>query len=145
MQGVTLSESAVILGVTAPTLRQQIANGKLRTAADTTRAGRGVLHVADVAELLGLHAETVRRHLATGDLPGRKLGGRWLVSPSALEAWLAVSPAVVPDPVRTPSMARHAVVGPVRPARSATRPPRRAPARIDDSWAVPLIWTSKRT
>lgn len=42
----------------------------------------------EVAEKLGLNEGTVRRWLAAGKMPGRKVGGMWLVSPRRLRDWL---------------------------------------------------------
>ncbi len=99
-----------------------------------------------LANLLGLHPETVRRWLASGNIPGRKVGGLWLVSAVRLRAWLE-SRESEDD---APGLGRPAI-GPEdpRPARRAprpaARPPRRQPARSqrpavrDDRWIVPPI------
>ena len=50
---------------------------------------RAALRVAEVAEMLGVNEETVRRALLRGDLPGRKLGSAWLVPVAGLDAWLS--------------------------------------------------------
>jgi excisionase family DNA binding protein len=42
----------------------------------------------EVAALLKIHPETVRRWLVAGTLPGRKVGGLWLVSAARLQAWV---------------------------------------------------------
>ena len=44
--------------------------------------------VDEVAELLGLHSETVRRWLQAGEMPGRKVRNTWLVPVTALRDWL---------------------------------------------------------
>jgi len=42
-----------------------------------------------VAEKLQLHARTVRRLLVSGELPGKKIGGKeWRVSAAALKAYI---------------------------------------------------------
>jgi hypothetical protein len=41
------------------------------------------------ARLLGAHPETVRLKAKAGDLPGRKVGKRWMFSTIALERYLA--------------------------------------------------------
>jgi len=48
------------------------------------------LTVADIAERLKVHEQTVRRWLRTGDLPGRALGRKagWRVRESDLEAFM---------------------------------------------------------
>lgn len=42
----------------------------------------------EVAKLLGLHLNTVRKHIKQGLLPARKLGHRVLIPAHALRAWL---------------------------------------------------------
>jgi len=42
---------------------------------------------AEVAQLLGLHPEHVRKMIRTGKLPAAKMGGAWRVSRSDLEAY----------------------------------------------------------
>lgn len=50
---------------------------------------RMALTVAEVAEKLGLHENTVYRLLRSGELPGRRLGRRvWRVSAAGLGEWL---------------------------------------------------------
>ncbi|MFT0735622.1 helix-turn-helix domain-containing protein [Ralstonia wenshanensis] len=41
------------------------------------------------AEMLGAHPETVRLKVRAGELPGRKVGKRWMFSTIALERYLA--------------------------------------------------------
>ena len=47
-----------------------------------------VLTVEQVAEYLQMPVQTVRQHLRTGELPGRKIGKTWRVLRSELDAWL---------------------------------------------------------
>ena len=47
-----------------------------------------VLSPDEIAAILGVHRNTVWRWLATGKLPGRKVGNVWLISAAALQAWL---------------------------------------------------------
>lgn len=42
----------------------------------------------EVAELLGIHINTVDRYIKQGIIPARKLGSRWLIPAAALSAWL---------------------------------------------------------
>ncbi|RIH86111.1 DNA binding domain, excisionase family [Meiothermus luteus] len=42
----------------------------------------------EVAELLGIHLNTVDRYIRQGAIPARKLGNRWLIPAAALHAWL---------------------------------------------------------
>lgn len=44
--------------------------------------------LSEVAEKLGVDDETIRRALAAGELPGRRLGRTWLVPLTALRQWL---------------------------------------------------------
>ncbi len=47
------------------------------------------LTAEQVAEKLQLHPRTVRRLLANGELPGKKVGGKeWRVSAAALKAYI---------------------------------------------------------
>ncbi|MFM0302930.1 helix-turn-helix domain-containing protein [Paraburkholderia sediminicola] len=47
------------------------------------------LTLADAAALLRAHPETVRLKAKAGDLPGRKVGKRWIFSLVALQRYLA--------------------------------------------------------
>ncbi len=47
---------------------------------------------AEAADLLGLSLRTVMRHLASGTIPGKKLGGRWRIRRVDLDAALAAPP-----------------------------------------------------
>ena len=52
--------------------------------------GRKTLSIAEVAELLDLDTETVRRDVRDGHIPGgfqRKPGGQWRIRRSVLEDW----------------------------------------------------------
>lgn len=44
-----------------------------------------LLCAKDVAEYLGLTERTVQRRLNTGQLPGRKICGRWRIDPAMIE------------------------------------------------------------
>jgi excisionase family DNA binding protein len=48
-----------------------------------------VLTVAETARLLGLSVNTTYVYLADGTIPGRRVGRRWLISRTRLDAWLA--------------------------------------------------------
>ena len=52
-----------------------------------------VLHVPGIAALLGVSAETVYDLLASGQLPGRKVGRKWLTTRSAVMRWMEESVA----------------------------------------------------
>ena len=43
----------------------------------------------EVADRLGMHVVTVRRHLNSGVIPAVKFGGAWRVSPATLDALLS--------------------------------------------------------
>ena len=47
-----------------------------------------VLSVKEAAKVLGIHENTLRRHIADGSIPSRKLGARILIPVSSLRAWL---------------------------------------------------------
>jgi len=51
-----------------------------------------ILCVEEVAEKLHVGIVTVRRYLANGQIPGKKLGKRWQVVESDLDAFLSVNP-----------------------------------------------------
>jgi excisionase family DNA binding protein len=42
----------------------------------------------EVAALLGLHLNTVRKHVRDGKIPSKKLGNRVLIPAQALAKWL---------------------------------------------------------
>ncbi len=48
-----------------------------------------LLTIADVAERLRVNAKTVRRWIATGELPAYKVGRQWRVAEEDLWAFLA--------------------------------------------------------
>lgn len=47
-----------------------------------------VYTVQELANLLRLTPQTVRRFLKEGRIPARKVGGKWLVTEEALRAYL---------------------------------------------------------
>ena len=48
-----------------------------------------LLNVIKVAELLGLHPESIRRLCRAGRIPYLKVAGRLRFAPRAIEAWLS--------------------------------------------------------
>lgn len=52
-------------------------------------ATRAVYNVAEMATILGMNEEVVRRHLRAGIMPGRRIGGHWLVHRPTFDAWVA--------------------------------------------------------
>jgi len=52
-----------------------------------------VLSVKEAAEILGVHENTLRKRIADGSIPSRKLGNRVLIPVSALRAWLEADDA----------------------------------------------------
>lgn len=52
-----------------------IENNPLATGASLS----GFVQVAEVAAYLGLHVKTVYALLGTGDIPGRRLGRKWII------------------------------------------------------------------
>jgi excisionase family DNA binding protein len=53
-----------------------------------TPTPRPSLTIAEAAALTGLSPSTVKARLRDGQLPGRKVGERWVISRAALEAWM---------------------------------------------------------
>lgn len=49
------------------------------------RAVRPDLSIAQAAELLGVHRETIRRHLRTGETEGFKVGRQWRIRQEVLD------------------------------------------------------------
>ena len=60
----------------------------VHSQSDTTPKLPQVLGVEDVASILGLSLAAVRRLLLRGELPGRKVGKRWRILRTRLEAFL---------------------------------------------------------
>jgi excisionase family DNA binding protein len=56
--------------------------------ASTTNTTRDVLTANEAGLLLRVHAATVKRRAALGDVPGRKVGKSWRFSRQALLEWL---------------------------------------------------------
>jgi excisionase family DNA binding protein len=56
--------------------------------ASTTTTTRDVLTANEAGLLLRVHAATVKRRAALGDVPGRKVGKSWRFSRQALLEWL---------------------------------------------------------
>ena len=52
-------------------------------------APKMVMSPEEAAEFLGIATCTVREHLRNGAIPGRKVGGRWILSRPLLERWTA--------------------------------------------------------
>lgn len=66
-------------------------NHDLQAAASALRAIAlpDICRVEDLAEHIGLSELLIRDALQRGELPGRQLGGTWLISRQALLAWLS--------------------------------------------------------
>lgn len=47
-----------------------------------------VMYIPDIAAALRLDGEVIRKHLRDGVLPGRKIGGTWMISKTRLLAYL---------------------------------------------------------
>jgi excisionase family DNA binding protein len=63
-----------------------------------------VLTAKEAAAMLRRSVGAVRQLSAAGEIPGRRIGGTWRYSRSALNAWLA-GQQVAGGPVATPSRA----------------------------------------
>ena len=68
--------------------------------ATPTPIGRAVYTVAEVAELLSLSLGSTYALIRSGDIPARKLGGRWVVSRRRFHDWLDQLPEATTDDVR---------------------------------------------
>ena len=44
------------------------------------------------AALLGVHERTIRKYVAAGVIPSKRLGTRWLIPADALRDWLKAKP-----------------------------------------------------
>src|SRR5689334_7610300 len=88
-----------------------------QTAADALRAVAlpDVCRVEDLAQHLSTSPAAIRRALRRGEIPGRRVGKRWLVARLALVEWLAARSETA-EPNHAPPM------GP----RSLGRPRRRS-------------------
>ncbi len=51
----------------------------------------------EVAEMLKLDRKTVYEGLKRGEIPGRRVGRRWIIPHAALIEWLSLQPANVPE------------------------------------------------
>jgi len=54
----------------------------------TAASDHQVLLVEEVAALLRMSPDSVRKRLKAGDLPGVKVGGEWRIPKARLDAWL---------------------------------------------------------
>ena len=61
-----------------------------------------VLTLDEVATLLKVSPDAVRRLAVKGEIPGRKVGNRWRFSPVAVQRWLAGEN--IPKPADEPSL-----------------------------------------
>jgi excisionase family DNA binding protein len=60
---------------------------------------RAVYTVAEVAELLSLSLGSTYAMVRSGDIPARKLGGRWVVPKRRFHAWLDELPEATDDDI----------------------------------------------
>lgn len=49
---------------------------------------RATYCVADMAVILGISEQVVRQHLRAGLMPGKRIGGIWLVHRPAFDRWV---------------------------------------------------------
>ncbi len=54
--------------------------------------GKDILTLEDVAEVLGQSAAEVRQLFAAGEIPGRKIGGKWYCTKNQLCSFIEGSP-----------------------------------------------------
>lgn len=64
-----------------------VVTGTIEADADTEMPG--LVHAEDLAELLGIHANTMRRLLRRGQVPGRRVGGTWMAHWPSVCRWIA--------------------------------------------------------
>jgi excisionase family DNA binding protein len=70
-----------------PKIRKPPQN-EAKSAAKTTTAPSDILDVDDVCSLLRIERRTCYRLFASGTLPGKKIGKRWLTTRAAVYRWL---------------------------------------------------------
>jgi helix-turn-helix protein len=70
-----------------------------------------LLKLAEVGRLLSLSSKVVRGMAARGELPTRRIGGRWMVPTKELQLWLDSLPAVTATQALTALGRRSLVVG----------------------------------
>jgi excisionase family DNA binding protein len=77
---------AALAGAVAAELRQQ-----REGAGSTDTPDTAMLSPAEVAVRCGVHVETVRRAIRSGQLPAVRIGSRLRIDPSDLNSWGATS------------------------------------------------------
>jgi DNA binding domain, excisionase family len=70
------------------------------THATPTPISRAVYTVAEAAELLSLSLNSTYALIRSGDIPARKLGGRWVISRRRFHDWLDQLPEATTEDVR---------------------------------------------
>jgi excisionase family DNA binding protein len=70
--------------VSSPRVREALAG--LLVAARPVAVGRSWLSMAETADVLGLSVRTVRRRVASGELPSRRSGRRVLIPSSVVDS-----------------------------------------------------------
>jgi excisionase family DNA binding protein len=69
-----------------------------------------LLTAEQAAERLQLHADTVRRLLREGEIPGRKVGKRqWRISAAVLKDYIEKDPAELADKKKPPKTVKRSV------------------------------------
>lgn len=67
---------------------------------DAPPIGECLLTIREAAEVLRLHARTVREYVRRGELEGRVIGGRWRFRRKDLDAFYENAPRVWDWPVK---------------------------------------------
>ncbi|GAB7536293.1 hypothetical protein BGC_25100 [Burkholderia sp. 3C] len=85
------------------------------------------LDLVGAAALLGAHPETIRLKARAGELPGRKVGKRWIFSTLALQRylageWLPREPQGAPHHPETVSTCRSTNEKPARTGNTSSTP-----------------------
>jgi excisionase family DNA binding protein len=97
---VHLQRISINLDIGVKSARRVALNGHV-TAISDLAAGQLFIGVPEVAAILGRDERTVRKAAEKGDIPGWKVGARWLIPVAWLREQAAVAEAaavVTPDP-----------------------------------------------
>jgi excisionase family DNA binding protein len=62
------------------------------SAPSPARSSRATYTVGEVAALLGISRASVYTRLATGEIPARRIGSRWIIARHRFDVWLNEEP-----------------------------------------------------
>jgi excisionase family DNA binding protein len=60
----------------------------METLVQKLHARTGLLTIAEVSELIGFHAVTIRNWVRAGRLPAVRIAGQWRFDPAELAGWV---------------------------------------------------------